>query len=77
MEPCIYGNEIEETRDKVRLIHDALLGTMGPPEQPGLITRLTTLERSHRFFMRFLYSLTGITASAILGALFLWLFRVK
>jgi hypothetical protein len=74
MGPCFYGDEIKETRDKVSQIHDALLGELKNPEKPGLMMRVTLLEKSHKFFVRMLWSMSGITMSALLTAVFMWVF---
>jgi hypothetical protein len=72
---CIYGDEIKETRDNVRKIHDALLGKVEDSgDKPGIITRVSALEKSHKLYTRMFYSSISLTFGGFVAALFIHVF---
>jgi pantothenate synthetase len=72
-DPCVFGDEIIQTRTQVSKIYDAIVGTT---DTIGLIPRLTALERAHATMQKLIIGTTSVVLTSVVGAFFLWIFRV-
>jgi hypothetical protein len=73
-DPCNYGSEIKQTRDKVDSIYDAVVGT---PKYVGIVPRLENLERAHKRISAMMGWVLSASGTAFLGAFFLWIFKIR
>jgi hypothetical protein len=72
-DPCVFGNEIKQTRTQVSKIYDAIVGTT---DTIGIIPRLAALERAHQVMQRLMIGTASVVVTSVVGAFFLWIFRV-